>query len=888
MAAALLISVVSFGQRTVSGTITDEDNSPLIGATVLVKSTDSGTLTDENGQFTVVANENDVLLINYVGMITKEMRLGSESNVSIQMDSDAAALSEVIVTTTRQPVRKIETTTAVSVINSQILEAQRPEGFSEAIQGTPGVYTSQSQGRFRGAIFTRGFPDGSGNGLIYTGILLDGIPSLATPARPPDFAFGMDMNVDRIEVVRGSAATLFGRSSAAGVVNVISKVGGAESKGSVRATYYNSNVDREGRGGLDYKLDANMNGPISDRWRYNVGGYYVKDKGFRDLGYNDRGGQIRTNIDYLGDNLTFRVYGGYTNVSIQNMIDIPYRLSDNTPREGWETTDSYYDDIYDTYTSPLNPILGISDGHFQITDKEGNPQQRSFQAANEDGNYARGFNIGANVDFDLGNGWSITNMLRYQNYDHGTKFNLGVSTFYFNDPFNPTDLLNLRILIDGDGNDSDLIDEFRINKEVAIGGSTHRFSLGTYFSRGWYTPETYSWFHIANAEAGDIRVGFFNDFGVPTLVGTNPVPFGSTARRDEYTITVNSFFFGDEMKLADDQLTVNAGVRYDKVNMDIQGFYNDPMDVQREEEHSDISWSLGLNYLLNERSSIYGNYVSAFRMPDYGAYTPADPASLIDNPDIEENERVNNFELGYRTGVGDLGIDVAAFYTKINNRLATVYEGAIAVIKPLGTNVINGAEIGLTLTPSAAKGLLLRASATYQNATFDEFKIPVGDSDPTGETFGNTYVSEGTDADGNPVFSLDLQGNQVPRVPSFIFNFMANYSSNRFGVDASMNYFANRYADATNIFKQDNILNVNLGAHLKHKLKGGTQLKLGLLVKNLLNTDKALRFLYVSDNDAALARQQLIGAGTATAENTFYTGIPYLPRRLLLSLSVDF
>ncbi len=903
----LFLTTGLYAQETVNGKITDGVGTPIAATNIIVKGTSVGTVSDFDGNYSITASQGSTLVFSSLGFVTKEVIVDSNL-MNIQLESDISQLSEVIVSSTRRPVRKLETTTAVSVIGAKLIETARPEGFSEAIQGTPGVYTSQSQGRSRGSIFIRGFPDGSGNGLVYTGILIDGLPSLATTARPPDFAFGFDQNVERIEVVRGSAATLFGRASAAGVVNVISKVGGEELEGLVRLTNYSENVDS--RSGFDYKVDVNLNGPINDKLRFNVGGFFLEDRGFRDLGYNDKGGQFRANFDYLMDKGSVRVYGGFTDMTIQNMIDIPYRLSDNTPLEGWEITDSYYSETLENYTHPtLNGALGIPPGNIQVNDIDGNPQNRSLRDSFEEGNYAEGINFGIKAEFELASWLIMSNNFRMQDYRHGTKFNLGVSDFYFNDPNNPELPVNFRIIIDGDGRDRDIMDELRFTIPLDIGNSKHNFNVGSYFSRGWYTPETYSWFHLSSADPDNPDLGFFaplldpngdpiitpgGPIIVPTTVGGNPPPFGSAARRDRYRITVNSFFAGDEMKFAE-KTTVNVGFRYDEVNMELEGFYdnpNDPNDApdigKRKESHNDISYSFGVNHLINEKTSVYGNFVSAFRMPDYAAYSPVDPESLETNPRIDENERITNFEVGYRTSVSDLGIDLAGFYTNIDNRLATVYEDGIAVQRPLGTNRIVGGEVALTYTPKIIPGLLVRGSFTYQKATFQEFKIALEDADPNGPDFGNPIQSEGQDSSGTEVFSIDLKGNQIPRIPSVIMNASVNYDQKYYGVNGTLNYFANRYADATNLYKQDNIANLNLGVYGKLPLNNNNSLKLNLLLKNVINTDKALRFLYVSNIDAALAKAQEIEAGTATAENTYYTGIPFLPRRLLISLSYEF
>ncbi len=856
----------------ISGKVTSADEGMgLVGVTVVVKGTSIGAISDFDGSYTIDAKSGDVLTFSYIGMINQEVTVGNASTLDVVMAEDATTLSDVIITATRQPIRKLEATTAVNVVNEVRLEEAKPEGIAEAINGTPGMYSSFSQGRFRGAIFTRGFPDGSGNGLVYTGILMDGLPTLATTARPPDFALGMDPGVERVEVVRGSAATLFGRSSAAGVVNVINRTGGTEHHGSVRFTNYNNNTSRDG---FDMKIDGTLHGPISDNIRYNVGGYYVNDRGFRDLGYNDRGGQLRANVDFLlNNNSKLRVFGSYVNVSIQNMIDIPFVVNTFKPRNGWETTNSFY-------------FEGLDDLSFNVVNKGGEAETRSVQALNEDGNYARGGNFGAMLDYNLNDNLTLSYKGRYQSYDHGTKFNLGVSTFYTDAPFS-----HIRVLIDGDGNDTDIMNELRLTYTIGS-RNKHRISVGTFLSQGNYTPETYSlagW-HTNDREAG---LSFHGFFPPPTFP---PPTTGSPARVDEYQINTTAFFLGDEIKFGD-KLTTNIGFRWDRVQMDLQGFYDEDADgridvTTREEEHSDYSASIGFNYLLSERSALYGNAVRAYRMPDYSAYTALRASALTSKPTIENNEIVNNFELGYRTGIGDLGIDVAGFYTKINNRLATVYEGAIATLKPLGTNQIVGGELALTYAPTSVKGLLVTTSLTLQNATFLDFKIPVSRSNPNGNAFGNTYVFEGTemidDTTSVDNYSIDLRGNQLPRVPSTIWNFNLGYNSKYFGANVASNLNLGRFPDATNVFEQDPYWLVNAGLYGQVPIGDSNRIRLTLTVKNLLNSDTALRMLYVSDNDAALGMKQALEADPSIGDATYFTGIPILPRRILITLGYDF
>lgn len=83
---------------SISGTITDGDGEPLIGATILLKGTSDGTSTDLNGNYSLtVPDQGAVLLFSYTGYATQEIAVGSQSVIDIQMVADAELLTEVVV-----------------------------------------------------------------------------------------------------------------------------------------------------------------------------------------------------------------------------------------------------------------------------------------------------------------------------------------------------------------------------------------------------------------------------------------------------------------------------------------------------------------------------------------------------------------------------------------------------------------------------------------------------------------------------------------------------------------------------------------------------------------------------------------------------------------------
>ena len=97
MLLALGVQMVFAQQKTVSGTVSDENGLPLPGATVIRAGTSSGTTTDFDGKYQLAANVGDVLEISYVGYATQSVTVITSNtyNVSMVLDNN---LDEVIVT----------------------------------------------------------------------------------------------------------------------------------------------------------------------------------------------------------------------------------------------------------------------------------------------------------------------------------------------------------------------------------------------------------------------------------------------------------------------------------------------------------------------------------------------------------------------------------------------------------------------------------------------------------------------------------------------------------------------------------------------------------------------------------------------------------------------
>ena len=84
-------------QKNVSGTVSDENGLPLLGATVVISGTTSWTTTDFDGNYTINANTVDVLTFSYVGYSSQDITVGSSDTIDASLQPDNS-LDEVVVT----------------------------------------------------------------------------------------------------------------------------------------------------------------------------------------------------------------------------------------------------------------------------------------------------------------------------------------------------------------------------------------------------------------------------------------------------------------------------------------------------------------------------------------------------------------------------------------------------------------------------------------------------------------------------------------------------------------------------------------------------------------------------------------------------------------------
>ena len=218
--AALLISSAAFAQQTkVTGKVVDEQNEPVVGATVQVEGTTNGTATNVDGQFTLEVNSGARLRFSYVGF--KTLTIKAVNGMKVTMQEDANTLNEVV-TIGYGSVKRKDVTTAVSSVSTKDLEKRPIVSALQGMQGmAAGLQISQANGQPGAAPTIRVRGTTSLNGSNSPLYVVDGVP-----VDNVDYLSSDD--IDNIQILKdASSAAIYGSRAANGVVIINTRQGKA-------------------------------------------------------------------------------------------------------------------------------------------------------------------------------------------------------------------------------------------------------------------------------------------------------------------------------------------------------------------------------------------------------------------------------------------------------------------------------------------------------------------------------------------------------------------------------------------------------------------------------------------------------------------------------------
>lgn len=120
--------------QQVTGTVTDSSGTPLVGVTIQVKGTTSGTVTGADGSFTLNAPDSAVLVVSYIGYLTKEIPMKGQTELKIILSRSSSSLDEVVVVGYGTQ-KKSDLTGSVASVNMKKAEAIPTTNVAEMLRG---------------------------------------------------------------------------------------------------------------------------------------------------------------------------------------------------------------------------------------------------------------------------------------------------------------------------------------------------------------------------------------------------------------------------------------------------------------------------------------------------------------------------------------------------------------------------------------------------------------------------------------------------------------------------------------------------------------------------------------------------------------------------------
>ncbi|MBO5804949.1 MAG: TonB-dependent receptor [Bacteroidales bacterium] len=236
VAIAALLSFAAVAQNVqVSGTVTDAaDGSPLIGASIIVKGTQTGASTDVDGKYTMSVPSNAVLQFVYIGYYPIEIPVNGRQTIDVSLTPEAESLEETIVVA-YGTAKKGTYTGAASVVKQDAIKDVPSLSFESAMNGKVAgmqITTTSGQAGSAPSIRIRGI--GSMNATNEPLYVIDGVPATSGSGQMGDYIYTSNsvMNsinpndIESITVLKDAAASaLYGSRAANGVILVTTKKG---------------------------------------------------------------------------------------------------------------------------------------------------------------------------------------------------------------------------------------------------------------------------------------------------------------------------------------------------------------------------------------------------------------------------------------------------------------------------------------------------------------------------------------------------------------------------------------------------------------------------------------------------------------------------------------
>ncbi len=299
----------------ISGTVKTSDGKPASFVTVVIKELNKATSTKDDGSYTLnnVKPGNYTLRVSFVGTERQEKNIIVSSAKTTKADftliENASQLNEVNISANHKVLNKpvsvdkaglsaLDLPQSSGVVNSQVIEDQQINRLGDAVKNISGVSLTQTRGGVGETISARGYSigiTGASSSIFKDGVLTNtaGFPEAST--------------LQSVEILKGSAALLYGNVSTGLIINMVTKKPQFESGGEVSMRYGSYNM---------FKPSVDVYGPISQDIAFRLIGVYENDGSYRNHVYTERKYVNPSLLFNLDKKTTLLIEGDYLRESL--------------------------------------------------------------------------------------------------------------------------------------------------------------------------------------------------------------------------------------------------------------------------------------------------------------------------------------------------------------------------------------------------------------------------------------------------------------------------------------------------------------------------------------------------------------------------------------------
>ncbi len=731
MIAGLLLIGTALGalaQGQITGAVLDgEDETPLAGATVILKETNQSTITDAMGRFTITGVQFGTyqVAVSYSGFSSKVQTINHASDgevVTILLERKIRMGDEVVVSATRATEK---TPITFSTIERKTMEKQNlGQDLPFLLNQSTGVVATSDAGAGVGytGIRIRG-TDTRGINVTVNGIPLNDSESHGVFfVNMPDFA----SSVDNIQIQRGVGTSTNGAGAFGATINIQTETFNpepyAEVSNSAGSFNTRKHTVRMGTGLINDKftVDARLSRIYSD-------GYL--DRAFTDLsswfvsaGYYGKSTLVKLNV-FSGKEQTYQSWWGTPEARINNDVEgmIEHVANNGLSREdslnllSSGRTYNYY--LYDNETD------NYQQDHYQLIFAQDIGQKMTLNAA---------------LHFTHGEGF----FEQYRGNDDLSNYNLP-PVVIGNDSIFGTDLIRRRWL-DNDFYGTTYSLNYRPNPnwDVIVGGGWNEY-VGDHFGE-------VIWARFASTS--NIRDQYYFNLG----------------KKQDFNNFVKATW------LALPRLRIFGDLQLRTINYTNTGTDNDLSLIDVNTDFAFFNPKAGFNYTLNPDAAIYASYGIANREPIR--------RDFIDTP-LEggpRHETLQNIEAGIRGKVDKIQFSANAFYMRYRDQLVMTGE-LNDVGAPIRTNVSDSYRAGVEAESTMPLGsrFFWTGNASISQNRIRSFREFLYGEEVVVINHRNTDISFSPPVVANSVFSwMPVKGAEVTLLTKYVSRQFLDNTSN--------------------------------------------------------------------------------------------------------------